>query len=82
MIPLKLISVHDSATIILIAKDNVKLYNREGGLIKTIKNDGDDVPKIRVSQDGKLIASVERNNVVNLWSSNGKPIQIPEGTSQ
>jgi len=69
----------NSTTIILIAKDNVKLYNRAGGVIRTIKNDGDDVPNIRVSQDGRLIASAARNNVVNLWNSNGKLIQSLKG---
>jgi len=69
----------DSTTIILRAKDNVKLYNREGRLIGTIKNDGDDVPPISVSQDGRLIASVGRNNVVNLWSSNDQRIQPLNG---
>ena len=69
----------DSTTIILIAKDNVKLYNREGQLIRTIKNEGDDVLKISVSQDARLIASVDRNNVVNLWNGNGKLIQSLKG---
>jgi WD40 repeat protein len=69
----------DSTTIILRANDNVKLYNREGQVIGNIKNEGDDIPNISVSQDGRLIASVDRNNVVNLWSSNGKLIQSLKG---
>jgi WD40 repeat protein/tetratricopeptide (TPR) repeat protein len=70
----------DSKTIILIAKDNVKLYNRAVRLIGTIKNDENDVHAIRVSQDGRLIASVDRNNVIKLSSSNnGKLIKFLKG---
>jgi WD40 repeat protein/tetratricopeptide (TPR) repeat protein len=70
----------DSKTIILIAKDNVKLYNRAVRLIGTIKNDENDVHAIRVSQDGRLIASVDRNNVIKLsGSNNGKLIKFLKG---
>ncbi len=69
----------DSKTLILIANYNVKLYNIARRELGNINKDGDDLHNISVSQDGRLIAAVGRNNVVNLWSSNGQRIQYLNG---
>ncbi|MEH2031640.1 MAG: hypothetical protein V7K67_18595 [Nostoc sp.] len=69
----------NSQTIASINKNSVRLWSRTGKLIRTIKNDVNDAPKISVSKDGKLIASVGKNNAVNFWSSDGALIQTLRG---
>lgn len=69
----------NSQTIVSINKNSVRLWSQTGQLIRTIKNDVNNAPKISVSKDGTLIASISKNKVVNLWSSNGALIQTLKG---
>ncbi|MFB2837789.1 eIF2A-related protein [Floridanema evergladense] len=77
----------DSQNIAFFAEEKVSLWKKNGQFIKNIKNivneenenEEDEVPKVQVSKNGNLIASINKNKEVNLWNSNGDLIQTLKG---
>ncbi len=59
--------------------DTVKLWRRDGELIKTLDDHGDQVRGITFSPDGSLIASASQDGVVKLWRTDGVLVDTLEG---
>ena len=53
------------------ADDTVKLWSRDGTLIKTLPKHGDDVWIATFSPDGKILASASDDRKIRLWSREG-----------
>ena len=54
----------------------VKLWRRDGSLIKTLKGHTEAVTSVSFSPDGKMIASGSLDGKVILWDSNGNFIRV------
>lgn len=57
----------------------VKLWNRNGGLIRTLEGHTDSVMSVNFSPDGKTIASAGRDKVIKLWSTEGQLLNTLKG---
>ena len=63
----------DGKTIASASADNtVKLWSRDGKLLKTLQGHSAEVNSVSFSPDGKTIASASADNTVKLWSRDGK----------
>jgi WD40 repeat protein len=58
----------------------IKLWRRDGTLIKTLTTHGSTVSSISFSPDGKTIASSSRDKTVKLWKSDGTLIKSLVGS--
>ncbi|MEG4530314.1 nSTAND1 domain-containing NTPase [Microcoleus sp. D2_18a_D3] len=54
----------------------VKLWRRDGSLVKTLSGHTDAVMSVSFSPDAKMIASGSLDGTVRLWDSNGKLIRV------
>ncbi|UNU19868.1 hypothetical protein D0A34_14180 [Microcoleus vaginatus PCC 9802] len=54
----------------------VKLWRRDGSLVKTLLGHTDAVMSVSFSHDAKMIASGSLDGTVRLWDSNGKLIRV------
>ncbi|GAB4199572.1 MAG: AAA-like domain-containing protein [Coleofasciculaceae cyanobacterium] len=60
-------------TIATTSTDNIKLWQRDGKLIRTLQGDGDDFVSISFSPDGKALAAAGGSKgAIKLWSLDGK----------
>ncbi|MDJ0703008.1 MAG: AAA-like domain-containing protein [Leptolyngbyaceae cyanobacterium MO_188.B28] len=72
----------DGQLIASASRDNtVKLWRRDGALIKTLDDHRDRVQGITFSPDGTLIASASQDGVINLWELDGTLATMLEGHS-
>lgn len=55
--------------------NTIKLWRRDGSLIKTLKGHTDAVMSIDFSVDSKMIASGSFDGMLRIWDRNGNPIQ-------
>ncbi len=60
---------------------SVKIWNRAGQLLYTLKGHRDRINSITFSPDGQLIASASRDGTVKLWTSHGTLIKTLTGHS-
>ncbi len=60
-------------TIATTSTDNIKLWQRDGKLLRTLRGDGDDFVSINFSPDGKVLAAAGGSKgAIKLWSLDGK----------
>jgi len=59
----------------------VKLWSREGRLLKTLEGHTDGIYGVSFSSDGKTIATSSKDKTVKLWSPEGRLLQTLEGHS-
>ena len=57
----------------------VKLWNREGKLLQTLKGHQEGVYSVAFSPDGETIASTSADRTIKLWNREGKLLQTLEG---
>ena len=69
------VSPEGSRIVTLAENNSVKLWNRDGRLIKPLGEQGQSIASITFSPDGKVMASIGRDNRVNLWNRNGEHIK-------
>jgi len=63
------------------ADNTIKLWNRDGKLLKTFQGHSAGVYGVSFSPDGKTIASASADNTIKLWSRNGKLLKTLQGHS-
>ena len=72
----------DGKTIASASADNtVKLWSRDGKLLKTLQGHSAEVNSVSFSPDGKTIASASADSTVKLWSRDGKLLKTLQGHS-
>ncbi|HAJ58537.1 MAG TPA: hypothetical protein DCP31_04140, partial [Cyanobacteria bacterium UBA8543] len=59
--------------------DTVKLWHRNGSLIRTLQGRGGDVFSVNFSPDSQLIASANNDKTAKLWSREGKLLTTLSG---
>jgi flagellar hook assembly protein FlgD len=61
----------------------IKLWNREGTLLKTLKSQGTSVTSVSFSPDGQTLVTASANGTVSLWSREGTLLKTlkSQGTS-
>ncbi|KAF3886718.1 MULTISPECIES: WD40 repeat domain-containing protein [Nostocales] len=59
----------------------VKLWSKNGQLLRTLKGHGGDVYSVSFSPDGQLLASASADNTIKLWSLDGKQLKTLRGHS-
>jgi WD40 repeat protein len=71
--PVNSVSFSPDGQIIATASDDttVKLWNRDGTLLKTLKGHSLSVKSVSFSPDGQIIASTDNRGVVKLWNRDG-----------
>ncbi len=73
---------HDGQMIASASKDHtVKLWNRNGSLIRTLKGHENEVWGVAISPDGNLIASASNDKTAKLWNRDGVLITTFKGHS-
>lgn len=74
------VSVSSDGTIASVSDDmTVRLWRRDGKLIKILKGHKQPVKSVSFSPDGKLIASASFDNTVKLWSREGSLVKTLNG---
>jgi WD40 repeat protein len=58
---------------------SIKLWNKNGTLIKTLRGHNDEINKVVFSNDGKLIASASDDHTVKLWDIKGNLVETLRG---
>jgi WD40 repeat protein len=61
---------------------NLKLWQLDGKLIKTVKGDQGAIYRVRFSPDGQIIASGNYSNTVTLWSATGEKLHLLTGHTE
>ena len=70
----------DGQLIASASSDNtVKIWQRNGKLLKTLSDHTDTVLDVEFSPDGKLIASASQDNSIKLWTRSGQLIKSVTG---
>jgi len=73
----------DGKTIATANGDNtVKLWSREGALLKILKGHTENVMNVAFSPNGQFLASASQDATVRLWKIDGTPIQTLLGHSK
>ncbi|NER19435.1 MAG: hypothetical protein F6J96_01470 [Symploca sp. SIO1C2] len=75
----------DGKTVVTDSADNdniVKVWNADSGEVKTLPEVSSSVDRIRVSPDGKTIATTDRDNIVRLWKTDCTLIKTLEGYTE
>jgi WD40 repeat protein len=60
----------------------IKVWSLRGKLQNSIDAGGEDVQRVAISPDGRIIASGSKNGTVNLWDINGQPLRTMKGHSK
>jgi WD40 repeat protein len=69
------VSPEGSRIVTIAENDSVKLWNRDGKLIKSLTKQGQSIASISFSPDGNVMASIGRDNQLGLWNRNGEHIR-------
>ncbi len=73
---------HDGQLIVSASQDHtVRLWNRNGSLITTLRGHDDEIWGIASSPDGQLIASASNDKTIKLWNRDGSLRTILKGHS-
>lgn len=64
------------------SEKTIKLWNRDGRLLKTLQGHDAGIYGVSFSPDGKMIASASGDRTINLWKQDGKLFKTLQGHSE